>query len=1053
MNKRNHISAFTLIVIFVCLSLIGIALIPLLPIKLVPSRTLPGLSVSYNMRGSSSRIVEMEVTSKLEGILARINGVKNITSTSSNESGSVSIEFDKHTDMEIARFEVSTAIRQLWPQLPDEVAYPQISENYSDDDASRPFLVYTLNAPQEPILIQQYAEDHIKNKIGQLKGVYKVEINGATPMEWQLEYSSDQLNQLGISPYDIINAIHENYDSEFLGISPYKNENGKTEWIRLIRMSTIDKQEFIPSSILLKTKDSTLISLDKVITAKHIESAPQSYYRINGLNSVYLNITANETANQINLSKQVKKIIADCELNMPPGYEIHLNYDATKYIDQELQKIYFRTGLTVFILLVFVLLVTWRLKYLFLIVMSITVNLLVAVIFYYLSGIEIQLYSLAGITISLNLMIDATIIMTDHIVHRHNIKAFMSVLAATLTTVGALSIIFFLDEKIKLNLQDFAAVVIINLIVSLFVALFFVPSLIEKIGLDEKRNIQLKTRTKRLTVYFTNFYQKLISWLCRYKVVAFILLILIFGIPTFLLPEKIDGEGKGATIYNKIFDTKLYKETIKPITDKVLGGTLRLFIQDVYNGSYFNRDQGEVILSVYANMPNGTTLDQMNELIKKMEIYLTQYKEIRQFQTAIYSPKRASIQIYFTKASERSVFPYTLKSNIISKALTIGGGSWEVYGLQDQGFSNDVRENAGSFQIKMYGFNYDELYHQAEILKSKLLEHRRIKEVLINSEFFWWKNDYQEYFLNLNKEQMAQKGISASQLFNTLTPIFGKDIYVSNILFGKQLEQLKLSSLQSKEYDVWGLMNMPLTINKKTYKLSDFATLQKEQSPQDVVKEDQQYTLCLQYEYIGAQEQGKKLLEKDLKAFNATLPMGYKAENKEFNYSWGQKNYKESALLFLVIAIIFFITGILFNSLKQPLAIIFVIPISYIGVFLTFYLFQLNFDQGGFASFVLLCGITVNASIYILNEYNNIRKVHPKQPVLVSYTKAWNAKIIPIFLTIVSTALGFIPFMVGTLKEGFWFPLAAGTIGGLIMSVIGIFFYLPMFVIKLKSAN
>ena len=189
MNKRNHISAFTLIVIFVCLSLIGIALIPLLPIKLVPSRTLPGLSVSYNMRGSSSRIVEMEVTSKLEGILARINGVKNITSTSSNESGSVSIEFDKHTDMEIARFEVSTAIRQLWPQLPDEVAYPQISENYSDDDASRPFLVYTLNAPQEPILIQQYAEDHIKNKIGQLKGVYKVEINGATPMEWKLEYS------------------------------------------------------------------------------------------------------------------------------------------------------------------------------------------------------------------------------------------------------------------------------------------------------------------------------------------------------------------------------------------------------------------------------------------------------------------------------------------------------------------------------------------------------------------------------------------------------------------------------------------------------------------------------------------------------------------------------------------------------------------------------------------------------------------------------------------------------------------------------------------------
>lgn len=94
-----------------------------------------------------------------------------------------------------------------------------------------------------------------------------------------------------------------------------------------------------------------------------------------------------------------------------------------------------------------------------------------------------QLYSLAGITVSLNLVIDNTIVMTDHILHRRNLKAFMSILAATLTTMGALVIIFFLDEKIRLNLQDFAAVVIINLAVSLFVALFFVPALIEKIGL------------------------------------------------------------------------------------------------------------------------------------------------------------------------------------------------------------------------------------------------------------------------------------------------------------------------------------------------------------------------------------------------------------------------------------------------------------------------------------------------------------------------------------------------------------------------------------------
>ncbi len=65
-----------------------------------------------------------------------------------------------------------------------------------------------------------------------------------------------------------------------------------------------------------------------------------------------------------------------------------------------------------------------------------------------------------------------------------------------------------------------------------------------------------------------------------------------------------------------------------------------------------------------------------------------------------------------------------------------------------------------------------------------------------------------------------------------------------------------------------------------------------------------------------------------------------------------------------------------------------------------------------------------------------------------AYLKAWNAKITPIFLTVVSTILGFIPFMLGPDKEAFWFPLAAGTIGGLVMSILGIFLYLPLFTLK-----
>lgn len=1085
MSASPKISSFTIIVTFLCVALAGIAFIPLLPIKLSPSRTLPQLTISYNMPGNSARVIEMEVTSRLEAMLARIKGIKEINSTSGNGWGYVTLELDKHTNIDAARFEASTIIRQTWPSLPDGLSYPVLEMSRPNDKEVRPFMSYTLNAAATPIFIQRFAEDQIKPRLSGIPGIYRIDVSGATPMEWRLEYDSRQLATLGISIPDIQKAISQYYQKEFLGTGNVETqlatsckEGQSSQWIRLALVPENETDGFNPSLITVLNKDGKLIRLDQLLKVTRQEEAPQSYYRINGLNSIYLSIRAEETANQLELAKRVRAEMEHIRTLLPPGYEIHTSYDATEFIQDELNKIYVRTGLTVLILLMFVLLITREIKYLLLIIISLSINLSIAVILYYLSGLEMQLYSLAGVTISLSLVIDNTIVMTEHIRNRHNRKAILSILAATLTTIGALVIIFFLDEKIRLNLQDFAAVVIINLGVSLLIALFQVPALIDKMNLEwkksGKKNIsgeeteytwksRIRKRTnrilKRFPVYYNRYYQCQIDFLCGWKKLACFILLLAFGIPVFLLPEKIEYDTKDkkkvytATdtllidTYNKFASNETYKEKIKPIVDKALGGTLRLFVQKVYEGSYFTRNE-ETVLSVSASLPNGTTLPQMNTLMSRMEAYLSTFKEIRQFQTNVYSARQAGIRIYFTKESERSGFPYTLKSKIISKALELGGGSWQVYGLQDQGFSNDVREGAGSFRIVMYGYNYDELYEWAEQLKAKLLTHRRIKEVLINSEFSWWKDDYQEFYFNLNKARLTQEDIQPIDLFASINPVFGKDIYTGTIVVNEETEKLKLSSRQSQEYDVWSMQYVPQTIDGKPYKLAELASVEKGQMPQKVCKVNQQYRLCLQYEYIGASNQGNKIQERDLKEINAILPMGYTAKSESAYWYWDKKDNKQYLLLLLIIVIIFFTTSILFNSLKQPLAVIFVIPISYIGVFLTFYWFKLNFDQGGFASFVLLCGITVNASIYILNEYNQIRQRKPLMSPYKAYLKAWNAKITPIFLTVVSTILGFIPFMLGPDKEAFWFSLAAGTIGGLAMSILGIFLYLPLFTLK-----
>jgi multidrug efflux pump subunit AcrB len=93
---------------------------------------------------------------------------------------------------------------------------------------------------------------------------------------------------------------------------------------------------------------------------------------------------------------------------------------------------------------------------------------------------------------------------------------------------------------------------------------------------------------------------------------------------------------------------------------------------------------------------------------------------------------------------------------------------------------------------------------------------------------------------------------------------------------------------------------------------------------------------------------------------------------------------------------------------------------------------------------ILLCGIVVNATLYILNDYNVLRRRFPLASARKLYLRAFNGKIIPIILTKLSAIIGMIPFLLTGRDEKFWFALAAGTIGGLLFSLVGLYIYQPL---------
>lgn len=1025
--------------------LLGIAFIPLLNIRLEPSRSLPQIRVSYNWHNASAKIIEQEVSSKLEGIFSTLKGIENINSISSKGNGRIELELKKNSNLEALRFEIATLIRIAYPDLPKQVSYPSISHK-NDEDKVKPLLSYTLNANASPYFIQKYAQNNIVTKLSLIKGVNKVTVFGANPFLWQIEYDSDLINELGITANEIAQAVNNYFGKKVIGTGNLQLKGQGNRKMPVVLSNRIS-DDIVWDKIPIKKTDGRIVYLGDIANVKHKEQLPASYYRVNGLNTINIVVYPEKNVNNIKLAAKIKLIMSGISKNLPDDYSLIIAYDASKDISKAINKLGVRAFFSLIILLTFVLLISKQLRYLLLIFISLTANLLIAFIFYYFLKLEIHLYSLAGITISFGIIIDNSIIMIDHFKRKGNLKSFISILAATLTTVGSLSIIFFLDERQQINLVDFALVIIINLSVSLFTALFFIPALMSKISLSHSKKLQsynrrikqVKRRVKRRKriIRFSKFYQRTITFNKKFKWIYFAVFILGFGIPVNLLPDEIEKPSKFAEVYNSTIGSDWYKNELKEPLSKILGGSLRLFTEYVFENAYY-ADPHRTVLHVMGTMPEGCTVQQLNEAVLKMENYLSKFDEIDIYQTSISSYQNASIAIYFKPEFENGSFPYFLKELLTTKAINLGGLDWGIYGV-GKGFSNAIYSGYRNNHIILEGYNYDRLYSYARQLKSNLLLNNRIEAVDVEGEISWRSSAIHEYLLAFNMQKLALFNIPLNLLYQTLqNKVYNNQIaYIYN---NNELQAINLKANHSGKFDVWNLNNMPFSVKKQLIKTPVLSKIKKQKTGNNIFKYNQQYQLVVSYDFIGPELLAKKVRKKHIDETNSILPLGFKCKEQTYGW-WNKDNKKQYYLLFIIILIIYFICSILFESLLQPLAIIAMIPMSFIGVFLTFYLFDFNFDQGGFASFILLSGIVVNAGIYIINEYNQIRG---KSNSLRYYLKAYNHKIVPIFLTIISTALGLIPFIYAGQNEVFWFAFAVGSIGGLLFSFVAILIYLPI---------
>lgn len=912
-RSQRGIPAFSVLLIMAALAVIGVAMLPMLNVQYTPSPVERKIDVSFTWPDASARLIEQSVTSRIEGALSAITGSESVSSRSSKGSGRVTIRFRKGTEMAAARFEVASAIRNLYPKLPEEVSYPAISIATGGTRESD-MLVYTIKADLPSRRIEEYVEAHMSTPLSQTEGVGKVSLSGVTPFEWVITFDPKAMEVNGISAADLAAAFRDYFRSDVIGLTTLPHADGTD---RSIVLKLRNRASLNFGDIPIARRNGRIYHLRDFATARWCEAPPSTYFRINGLNTITLSIGCEASTNMLRVAENVKEEMQRLQAAFPPGISATLTYDASEYVSGELHKIYLRTLLCVAILMLFVYLVSRDFNYLLIIAVTLAVNILVAVVFYNLLNLDIHIYTLAGITVSLGIIIDSSIIMVDHYSYYRNRRVFVSILGALLTTIGALGIVWLLPEKQQANLTDFSLVIVINLVVSLIVALLFIPALLDKFPLKRSMTVS-SVKRRRLTVRVSRAYARFIGWGRRHRWLFIVALIWGFGIPTFLLPEKIEPEkgetpGRGTELYNKIMEGRFMTEH-RSFLDKFLGSSLHLFHTATSRYNNF-REPEQKVLYVNAGMAEGCTVQQLNDVVRHMENYICQFDEVDMFRTRITSYDNARIEITFKPEYENSGFPSMLKQELTSAAINFGGATWRVWGIDDNSFNNNIVSSYRSNQIRLRGYNYDQLAAYADRLIDSLSTNRRVSEPEI-MDGDAWTLPHNEFTIRYDDERIAATGLDVSDYYTILNTMLYQS-RLPSVYNGEELQQVILESGDRDRFDRWHIANAQVGIDSLRTKLSTVGTIEKHRTGISIRRSKQSYEILVGFDFIGSYELGKRLIERTVRQLNdEILPIGFRADSPSHNF--GRKEKQQQAwLILLVVAIIYTMCTILFESLRN----------------------------------------------------------------------------------------------------------------------------------------
>ena len=956
------------VVLFLVITIFGIFGYTQMPIREFPDVDFPIVNVSVVLPGADPEVIETEVVEPLEEELNTIEGIKEMTSTSREQVGEVTVEFELSRDVDIAAQDVRDRVSRARPDMADDIEEPLVRK-VDPDARSVMWIALTGNKRWDTVRMTQYADNVLQDELERLPGVGQIYVGGERQYAVRIELEPDKLAAYSLTPQDVVRVIQrENTD-----IPSGRIESQKREFLIKVQGQFSTAEPF--NDLILAHRDGAPIRLSDVGHARAGVENERNVARFNSEKSVGLGIVKQSDANTVELVKRIRGEIEELSKEFPPGLTYQIASDDSEYVQENIndliRTIFIATALVMLVVLLFL----GSARGTLITSVAIPSSLLAGMAMIFYLGFSLNVLSMLGFILVIGIVVDDAIVVLESCYRHMEYGAEAKPAARTGTTeiafaaianslaLGAVFIpVAFMPGMIGRFFNEFGLTVAVTVFASTFTALTLTPMLCSRylMGPEQGRKPLLMRITNPFLNFLARIYRPVLNAALNWRVVTVGIGILAFG----------------------------------------CGIALFMQLESEFSPSV---DKSEFMISFES--VEGSTLEHTDRFARQIEDILEDVPQIRTFFMAIGLSRAGPGQvnegfifIRLTHHTQRAVSQSQVMDNVRQKLSRVTGV--KAYVLETGGPGGAE----SPLQIVLNHTDLEKLAEQQEKVMGWMRKQPELVGVRSNM-----KLDKPEVNVDIDRDKAGEMGISVTKISNTLRYLFSEPA-VSKI--ERQSERFDVITEIAQDKSVPEVLSKVYTRNDQgqMVSLDNVVRIEEGVGPSSIHHFNRGRSVTISAQTppdvpLGtALDKLQSYLDQELPADFDTDITGEAQDFKESFF------YLTMTLAFSVL-FIYLVLAAQFESFLHPFTILMTLPLAGVGAFGALYALDMTMNIFSFIGLIMLMGLVTKNGI-LLVDYANVL-VARGYPVMDAARQAAQVRFRPVLMTAVSTILGMMPIALG----------------------------------------